>query len=68
MQIARRGDTGAVTVTPYNLDDPHGPFWHDNFGFGHGWMWTDHGGVGDLRKGAPINPSGASQADYSWTW
>nr|VFK41277.1 MAG: Fibrinogen beta and gamma chains, C-terminal globular domain [Candidatus Kentron sp. SD] len=46
----------------------HGPLFHDPCGFGHGWMWTNWRGSGDLRKGRLPHHSdnGGSAQDNTW--
>ena len=60
-----RGDTGAV-VTDSTTNALHGPFYHDLFGNGYGWMWTDNSGTSDLRKGTVYG--GSAESSYSWAW
>lgn len=46
----------------------HGPFFRDPFGPPFGtWMWTDNGGIYDLRKGKVFG-SPTSDLNYVWTW
>ena len=50
--------------------DPHGPFFHDAFGYAYMWMWTDGSGAGDNRKGIVVTTSQVSNSvvDYTWKW
>ena len=59
------GSTVLQTVTETSTAG-HGPLMHDAFGQGYGWMWTDNGGSGDMRKGTiPGSPSAVST---NWLW
>ena len=62
-----RGDTGAVTT--YSGSGANwGPFYHDPFGVGFGWMWTTLLQSGqDTYKGTVYGGSGTS-ITHEWAW
>jgi len=66
LQVTR--DDGSVkTLPPWSSGIRyHGPFYHDIFGCGGGWMWTDHNGEDDLRKGSLFGCSAVT--NYAWIW
>ena len=45
----------------------HGPFFHDDWGKDYGWMWTNHAGASDPRKGT-IPGSTKSSPSTVWWW
>jgi hypothetical protein len=47
--------------------DGHGPFFHDALDDRFNWMWADHTGLNDLRKGYVIGGSD-SAIGYTWQW
>jgi len=57
---------GSVTVYS-RKHKAHGPFYTDSFGRGGGWMWTDHNGKSDLRKGSLFG-TGRAVTNYAWIW
>jgi len=65
-------DDGSVTTLPASKNRGHGPFYHDPFGRGYGWMWTDHNGKSDLRKGSLFGTGRGSSnkpvTNYAWIW
>jgi len=66
LQVTR--DDGSVkTLPPWSSGHRyHGPFYHDIFGCGWAWMWTDHLGEDDLRKGSLFGCS--APTNYAWIW
>ena len=62
-----RGSAAAKLFGP-NTGDKHGPFFHDNWGKGYGWMWTDNSGTGDMRMGSIGLSKASNSVHHGWRW